>query len=144
MYEASRAISILYRYSQKNIENRLRDVGISSGTYYVLLAVLEHGGASVDELAGLTELDKSTVTRALHRLQRDGFARVSVCQKDKRRKEVFPTDKAVGIHDQILTAVASWDDAVSGELTAEERGQMIVLLDKLARSALVYLSKGRQ
>lgn len=144
MFDSSKGISILYRYCQKNIESRLKDIGISGGTYYVLLAVLENEGASVDGLAALTELDKSTVTRALHKLTSDGFVDAQISRQDKRRRVVRPTEKARSMHEQILEAVRGWDEDLTVGLSPAERAQMDALLEKLATRALIYLNKNAE
>lgn len=85
MRKAARWISQLY-------DRHLAACGLTS-TQYAVLSHLERGGAAgVAQLAEAMVMDRTTMTRTLAPLQRDGLLAVTGAEGDRRRKQLALTE----------------------------------------------------
>jgi DNA-binding MarR family transcriptional regulator len=79
--QAGRWITQLY-------DQHLAGSGLSA-TQYTILSQLAHlGAASMAELAEAMVMDRTTVTRSVTPLERDGLVEITLAESDRRRKEV--------------------------------------------------------
>lgn len=83
--QAARWISQLY-------DQQLAACGLSSTQYAVLSHLDRAGDASVAQVADAMVMDRSTLTRNIAPLQRDGLVQVTGAQDDRRRKVLALTD----------------------------------------------------
>ena len=98
--KATRAVSRLY-------DDCLRPLGLNI-TQYSLLRVIETGPQiSVSTLGRYMIMDRTSVTRALVPLERDGLVR-SGAGSDKRTRMVFLTKKGAKL---LASARPRWDEA---------------------------------
>jgi DNA-binding MarR family transcriptional regulator len=141
MLSTSKSISLLYRYCQKNIEIKLESLGITSGTYFILLTILDNDEISQEELVSLTELEKSTITRAVQKLVKQDFIEVKICKEDRRKRIIRATPKSRNIHKIILTEVENWNDIISKDLSNIEIEEMKNILNKMSNNASDYIDK---
>jgi DNA-binding MarR family transcriptional regulator len=83
---ASRAVSQLY-------DEALRPAGLKTTQFSLLGAVWKYEGASIQELADGIGLDRTSLTRALQPLERDGLLAISISATDGRVRSVSLTDE---------------------------------------------------
>jgi DNA-binding MarR family transcriptional regulator len=106
----------------------LAEAGLSI-TNYALLAKLDAAGeAGVSELAELAVMDRTTLTRNLQPLLRDGFV-VSHCRDDRRRRALQLTPKGRAA---LRDAFAHWRRAqrdFERRYGAERARALVELLD---------------
>jgi len=98
--KATRAVSRLY-------DDYLRPLGLNI-TQYSLLRAIERGlQISVSTLGRYMVMDRTSITRALAPLERDGLVR-SGAGSDKRTRIVFLTKKGARL---LASAQPRWDEA---------------------------------
>jgi len=68
-----RWISMLYRYSQIYVGNKLQPYGIGKGQFMFLIKLFERDGLNQDELVDGLNIDKGTTARALRKLEQEGY-----------------------------------------------------------------------
>ena len=139
MDQALNNISILYRYCNMHIVRELKHIGISSGTYLLLLNLYENAGISQDRLTQMTAMDKSAVAKGITKLEEKGFVRHEPDATDGRVKRLYVTQKALDAHMEILGAVDRWKDIITQDMSPEEMREMKVLLGKMSRNASRYI-----
>lgn len=84
--QAGRWISQLY-------DKHLAEVGLSAAQYGVLSQLHRGGPASIAGLAEAMVMDRTTMTRTIAPLERDGLLRVEAGAEDRRRKLVHLTEE---------------------------------------------------
>ncbi|MCM8919110.1 MAG: MarR family winged helix-turn-helix transcriptional regulator [Candidatus Thiodiazotropha sp.] len=99
--KASRAITQLY-------EEMLRPSGILPTQFTLLVAVRGMGPIAISKLADQLVMDRTTLTRNLKPLERDGLLRVIPGMQDQRSREVKVTQKGIN---QLGIALPLWRDA---------------------------------
>lgn len=85
--------SLLHRYKRILINHQFDDCGIGSGQYMFLLHISENEGLSQKDLSQLICIDKGTTTKAIKKLQEEGYVKTTCCCHDKRQHELYLTEK---------------------------------------------------
>lgn len=138
-----RLVSILHRSGQSYIGRRLEPHGIGSGQVAFLAELFELGdGLSQDDLAAFFQCDKATVSRALKRLESEGYVERERSADDGRVNLVHLTPKARAFRDTLFGVLSDWTDVLSAGLSAAERRELIRLLEKLVGNAAVTKTGG--
>src|SRR4051812_32976398 len=92
---ASRAFGSVYRVI-------LKDLGITSPQYLVLLVLWEHGDLPVKKLGEHLRLDSGTLSPLLKRLETAGLVRRERSARDERSVEVRPTEEGLALRERAL------------------------------------------
>ena len=79
-------VSLLHRKQTTYINDKLKDVNLSSGLYPLLINVYKHEGISQEELAHKLHINESTVTRNLDKLEKKGINYKNARKKEKNHK----------------------------------------------------------
>ena len=131
-----RLVSILHRSGQSYLGRRLEPHGIGSGQVAFLAELFELGdGLSQDDLAAHFQCDKATVSRALLKLEGEGYVQRRRSPEDGRVNLVYLTPKARAFKDTLLGVLSDWTEVLSTGLSAAERKDLIRLLEKLVDNA---------
>ena len=69
------------------------DIEINSAQGRIMFALWQQDGISINELAGKTQLKKSTLTSMLDRLEQMGYLKRRPSQKDRRKILIYRTAK---------------------------------------------------
>ena len=117
-------------------DDALRPLDLKLTQYSVLVNLAEHPGSTITDLAGLLEMDRTTLTRNLGPLQRRGLVAV--------RPGASPRQRAVALTEDgkslVRRAIPIWLQAekqIRGMLGEPDIDDLQNLLDRLLR-----LSKG--
>ncbi len=113
--------------------------GLGIREWRVLAILGYYGPSSAAELVGQAAFDKATVSRAVKRLERQGYVRRGPHPHDSRRRLIYLTEKGVALHDRVAPISRLRRRVVESALTAEERKVLGVILEKL-RCQLEWLN----
>lgn len=94
LYAATNAIVRFYTA-------RLSELGLTYPQYLVLIVLWEREGVSVKQLAGVLNLDSSTLTPILKRLEKTGFIRRERSQDDERVVNLYLTQHAMDVQKSV-------------------------------------------
>ncbi len=129
-------IAHLYRKGLSTISKELQEFGIGSGQYAFLLQLYRKDGISQEELSTLLSVDKATVARAIKKLEEEQLVYRIRDENDKRYYQVFVTEKALSIKDDVFCRVNIWEDMLKQNLTKEEEAHMLYLLQKMTTNVM--------
>ena len=102
------------------INARLRPHGIDYPRWRVLAVLHEHSGATMGELADLTSVDRTTLTRTLGLMKSEGLLARSERKDDRRSLSISLTARGRRMFTRILPlTLAETDRALTG-FSAEE------------------------
>lgn len=85
--------SILYRYNQIIVNNRLKKYGLGSGQYLFLIAIHKAEGINQKDLTKKMNVDKATTAKALNKLEELNYITRVKDVKDKRYYCIYLTQK---------------------------------------------------
>jgi DNA-binding MarR family transcriptional regulator len=114
------------------INARLRPHGLDYPRWRVLAVLQEHSGATMGELADLTSVDRTTLTRTLGLMENAGLVTRRERTSDRRSVSISLTVKGRRMFARILPLTLAETDRALTRFSAEEAG---VLKDWLRRMA---------
>ncbi|MBS4082653.1 MAG: MarR family transcriptional regulator [Rhizobiales bacterium] len=96
------------RVATQHFDKALATSGLRISQLSVLTTLSYVGPKSINELADIMVLDRTTLGRNLRPLQRDGYIAIQADKEDRRTKKLVLTKKGSSI---ALKAMDSWGDA---------------------------------
>lgn len=126
-------VSLIYRKQTTYINDKLKDVNLSSGLYPLLINAYKHKGISQEELASKLHVNESTVTRNLDKLEKKGLVTKT---PEKRKKIINVTPEGAKIAQKVLDYDEKWDEIIKENLTEEEFQDLKELLIKICEDLI--------
>ncbi len=134
-------ISQLFRYGRIYLAGQLESFDLGKGQFWLLFTLYQKDGITQEELSNLLTLDKSTVARAVTKLERAGYIVKKLNKQDLRANQILLTAKAREIEPQIRSILANWNKILSTDMNEEEIETTHHLLTRLANNAAKYLDR---
>ncbi|WP_405285170.1 MarR family winged helix-turn-helix transcriptional regulator [Methanobrevibacter sp.] len=126
-------VSLIYRKQTSYLNDKLKDVNLSSGLYPLLIKAYKNKAISQEELAGKLHVNESTVTRNLDKLEKKGLI---VKTPEKRKKIVNVTAEGAKIAQKIMDYDEKWDETIKESLTESEFEDFRKLLIKICEELI--------
>ena len=126
-------VSLLYRKQTSYLNDKLKDVNLSSGLYPLLIKAYKNKAISQEELARELHVNESTVTRNLDKLEKKGMI---VKTRDKRKKIVKVTQEGAKTAQKIMDYDESWDETIKEILSEKEFEDFQKLLIKICEELI--------
>lgn len=139
--EIGKYISILQRLSNAYFSNRLASYPIGSGQQFFLLQIFRCPGMNLQELASQGKYDKATSTRAVKKLEKEGYVQTEMVKEDKRVRRIFPTSKAKDVVEKTLESAEDWTEIILDGFTAKERDAAEQMLIRMASNACKHTTE---
>lgn len=113
------------RLLRARFESHGRELGLSSAQWRLLVRLLREGRATQARLAELMEIEPISVSRLVTRMEQAGWVERQSDSRDRRIKQVVPTERTLRAFADIRSVAASvYDEAMAG-LSDPERGALI-------------------
>lgn len=144
--EIGRYISIVERLKKMYYANKLASYQIGCGQQFFLLQIFMNPGMNLQELASFGHYDKATATRAVSKLQEEGYVLTETGAGDKRMREIYLTEKAKPVVEKTWECVDDWEEMILKGFTKEERDVAEKLLIRMADNARNHMleHKGKE
>ncbi len=110
-----------------------RRFGLGAAQMFILHVLAHEDQLSLNDVAGRTATDQSSVSLAVGRLVEDGYVRREVSREDRRQIELSLTAKGRALARR--SPPAAQETILSGveAMSATERARLVRLLDKLMK-----------
>ncbi len=110
-------ISILYREHAKYLNEKVKDENLSYGLQPILVKIYKEENIIQEELARAFNLNESTITRNLKKLEEKGFIeRIP----NKRTKKIRVTENGAKVARKVMDYDERWDEKIKSNLSDEE------------------------
>lgn len=129
-YKLSRVMRKVHRY----YESSFSQYGITPAQFYVLSAVWENDGVKFKDLAKSLEMDGSTLTSILDRLERQDLLERRDDPEDRRSLLVFLTEKAKQSIAEITCLAEKLNQEIKERFSDEEFATFERVLEKLSQA----------
>ncbi|MEH7582835.1 MarR family transcriptional regulator, partial [Priestia megaterium] len=98
MSEILREIGMIARAldSISNIE--FKEYDLTKGQYLYLVRICENPGIIQEKLAEMIKVDRTTAARAIKKLEMNGFIEKKDDLRNKKNKNLFPTEKGKNVY----------------------------------------------
>lgn len=133
-----RYVGNFYRQGQSFLLKHYKELGIGAGQYQFLMTLYLKDGLSHDELTERMSVDKATTTRAIMKLEEEGYVTKVLNEEDKRKYHIYLTEKAISKKDEVLRISKLWEDHLIKSLTEEEVESLLYMMRKIAKNSTNY------
>jgi DNA-binding MarR family transcriptional regulator len=118
---------------EKEFNAEIRSIGLTSSQFHVLSYLFDTEKDEVNQIdvEKYLRLKNPTVTGLLKRLEEKGFILIVSNAKDRRRKNIFLTEKAHTVRKKMEAAHRRIENRVFKKLTKKERESLQRLLGKV-------------
>ena len=134
-----RQINITSRCATLYRDRELCGTGLAGCHTPYLLTLYRRPGISQEELARSLNVNKSTVTRQLAAMEKEGYICREPSPDDRRSMLVYPTQKAHDLHNQLSGILRAWSGYLTADFTDEERETLSRLMNRVAQRAEAYV-----
>lgn len=131
-------ISCLYRTGHSFFDHHLGAYGLGSGNgYYACLTFLyQQEGVTQDTISKHVAIDKTTIARAIMKLETLGYIERHVDKVDRRAYQVYLTEKGRSFQPILETTLTRWTTSLTEGFTPEEIQMTYKILEKMTENAL--------
>lgn len=136
-----RYIGHFHRLGAAYLTKEYEKYGIGVGQYQFLILLYLKDGISHDELTEKAAVDKANTTKAIKKLESEGYVRLEPDHSDKRKYKIYLTERALKIKDDLLKISFGWEQRLLEPLTSEELDSLFFILRKIARNQPGYFFK---
>ncbi|MGL5353276.1 MAG: MarR family winged helix-turn-helix transcriptional regulator [Clostridium sp.] len=127
-------IGCFYREGQSFLLKEFKALGIGAGQYQFLIHLYLEDGVSHEKLTEKLSVDKATTTRAIVKLEEEGYVKKVLNNEDKRKYHIYLTEKALSKKDEVLRISKLWEESLTGSLTEEELENLFYILNKIEKN----------
>lgn len=125
-------MSSLHKNLHKYLKIKLEDIDLKKGEVHFLHYICENKSVKQNTLSKCFNVDKSTTTRKVKKLIKQGYITREVDQKDHRKYLLYPTKKGEDLSNYICDVFNSWNNEITKNLTEDE----IKLFKKISESII--------
>ncbi len=130
-HSAGYLVNHMARLFARGLSERIKPLGLTTGTFPALLELWEKDGLTQKELVARLDIEQATMANTLTRMERDGMIVRKRDASDGRVQRVWLTDQARALKEPaIAAAVAQNADALVG-LSEAERGVFLDLAQRI-------------
>lgn len=119
------------RVFARGLAERIRPIGLSTGTFPVLLELWETDGLSQKQLVERLEIEQATIANTLIRMERDGLIIRAKDPNDARSQRILLTDRARALRNPAIAAAQAENAAALAAFTYEEHILFLDLMQKV-------------
>ena len=128
------------RLMRKEYNKRVRDLDLTRSQWRVIAHLYRTEGVTQTELAEILEIEPATLARLIDRLEAAEWVERRPCDKDRRAKRLFLTDRPAAVIDQIFDISDDLEQEVFRGFSAIEQMDFVNSLLVVKRNLLEFNS----
>ena len=118
--------------SISNIE--FKDINLSNLQFLYVVRIYEHPGIIAEQLANLIKVDRTTLARAVRRLEKQGYVYRESDPDNKKIKHLYVTEKGKQIYPFIIRENSNSNEVALQGFTPEEAQQVHDYLKRIRQN----------
>ncbi|WP_223702164.1 MarR family winged helix-turn-helix transcriptional regulator [Sutcliffiella deserti] len=118
--------------SISNIE--FKEMDLTKGQYLYLVRICENPGIIQQQVSEMIKVDRSTATRAIQKLEMNGFIEKKEDPHNKKNKKLFPTEKGRTIYPFIIRENEHSDRVALAGFSDQEMATAYELLERIRKN----------
>ena len=107
---------------------------LDNNLFLILTRIVEHPAIHQSQLAELVQIDKTTLSRSLRKLEERGLIVKKTKAQNKKFKELYPLTPALKVYDKLIGYEDRYIQASLHQLTSSELFQLDHILQKIQNS----------
>ena len=118
----------LARLFAAGLQARIKPLGLSTGTFPIMLQLWERDGLTQRELVNRLGIEQATVANSLSRMERDGLIERRPDDQDARLRRTWLTERGKGLREPATQAAMDENAEALASLPAKDRSELVRLL----------------
>lgn len=118
----------------EDLDKAILKFGLDRATYRLFTVLMRRSPISIKDLAEFALLKRSTASRALERMRRDGWVEFNANKADNRITDVYLTEGGRELSEQVMTLGSRQLKRAVDGLADEQLEQLVVMLQTLVRN----------
>jgi DNA-binding MarR family transcriptional regulator len=147
MAEILREIGMISRALDSIANIEFKEFDLTRGQYLYLIRICENPGIIQEKLAEMIKVDRTTASRAIKKLEANGFIEKRADAANRKIKRIFPTEKGKAISPNISRENEHSERVVLQGLSEEEATVLSGLLQTVRKNVegnWEYVKKGNK
>lgn len=147
MAEVLREIGMIARALDSIANIEFKEYDLTRGQYLYLVRICENPGIIQEKLAEMIKVDRTTASRAIKKLEANGFIEKRADSTNKKIKKIFPTEKGKAIAPNISKENDHSERVALQGMSEEETALLRGLLQRVrnnVESDWEYVKKGNK
>ena len=147
MAEILREIGMIARALDSIANIEFKEYGLTRGQYLYLIRICENPGIIQEQLAEMIKVDRTTASRAIKKLEANGFIEKRADAANRKIKRIFPTEKGKAISPNISRENEHSERVALQGLSEEEAMVLSGLLQTVRKNVegdWEYVKKGNK
>ncbi len=136
MSSPGKAISRIYWYTQGYIDKKLRIHGIGTGEVAILMELKRTKRMTQKEIADRLHVDKTTISREVRKLMKNGYIVAIRDERDKRKKIISLSPEGKKIIPVIKKVLEEWKEILLHDFSPSERDAIFRALNRMEKNAV--------
>lgn len=129
-----REIGMIARALDSIANMEFKKYDLTRGQYLYLVRIYENPGIIQEKLAEMIKVDRTTVARAIKKLETNGFIEKRSDKENKKIKKLFPTEKGKELAPYIIKENNYSNEVALQGLSQEEVATLASLLEKARKN----------
>ena len=127
-----RQMGFISRQAMMRMNQEASQYGLDNNLF--LTRIVEHPAIHQSQLAELVQIDKTTLSRSLRKLEERGLIIKKTKAQNKKFKELYPLTPALRVYDKLIGYENRYIQASLHQLTSSELFQLDHILQKIQNS----------
>ncbi|CZQ99994.1 helix turn helix multiple antibiotic resistance protein [Trichococcus palustris] len=147
MAEILREIGMIARALDSIANIEFKEYNLTRGQYLYLIRICENPGIIQEKLAEMIKVDRTTTSRALKKLEANGFIEKKADSTNRKIKHIFPTEKGKEIFPNISRENEHSNGVALQGFSNEEAQRLFDLLRRVRKNVegdWEYVKKGNK
>ena len=147
MAEILREIGMIARALDSIANIEFKEYDLTRGQYLYLIRICENPGIIQEKLADMIKVDRTTASRAIKKLEANGFIEKRIDSANRKIKRIFPTEKGNEISPNISRENEHSERVALQGLSEDESALLLGLLQKVRKNVegdWEYVKKGNK
>jgi DNA-binding MarR family transcriptional regulator len=139
-----RWISMLHKSMKIYVDKELEKYGIGMGQFPFFMVLFRNDGLSQEALTSIINVDKATTTRAITKLEQEGYVVRENDSDDKRVYKVFLTPKGRGMKPVMKKISDRWNKVLLDGFDGSEKSSVQKYLQQMVDNASMIQKSGKR
>ena len=131
-----RQMGFISRQAMMKMNQEASQYGLDNNLFLILTRIVEHPAIHQSQLAELVQIDKTTLSRSLRKLEERGLIVKKTTAQNKKFKELYPTTSALKVYDKLIGFEDRYIQTKLHQLISSELFQLEHILSKIQHSQL--------
>ncbi|KXT66568.1 MarR family winged helix-turn-helix transcriptional regulator [Streptococcus sp. DD04] len=130
-HQLFRQMGAISRQAMMKMNQEASQYRLDNNLFLILTRIVEHPAIHQSQLAELVQIDKTTLSRSLRKLEERGLIVKKTKAQNKKFKELYPTTSALKVYDKLIGFEDRYIQTKLHQLTSSELFQLQNILDKI-------------